>query len=195
VRIEAYRGGEIHSHSTGYIIGGKYVTTCNHCVKDADKFVATIKFRQGTANFHKNIELILVNSSEEGDCAILAIKDSFENGASYPSLLLAPENTVCSLQQKVFSAGYPLGIKDLQLHTPSKIVGMNDGYILFEAQAIHQGDSGAPIINSDGLVIGYLCGSINRSQSGVHAPSETNRFAHTDNIYRLIEKIKTAESN
>jgi len=194
VRIEAKKGGSVHSHSTGYIIGGKYVATCHHCVNGADSFTATVKIKQGAMNFEKNIHLSVIASSEDGDCAILAIKDSFENGSVYPSLNLAPEGELCSLQDKVFSAGYPLGIRELQLHTPSKVVGTNSGYILFEGQAIHQGDSGAPIINTDGLVIGYLCGSINHSSSGVHAPSETNRFAHIDNLYRLMKNIKNKEN-
>ena len=161
------------SQGTGFIISEEgYVVTNYHVVKDAQ--VATI-----IDSDNENHAVVLLGFSEEFDLALLKII------GNYNRLRLGNSDNV-QAGEKVIAIGNPLG---LQFSVSQGIVsaihreGINgfDVYIQTDA-ALNPGNSGGPLINKEGKVIGIN----NFKVSG----SESLRFAlESNSIREEINKI------
>ena len=164
---------------TGFIITDDgYVVTNAHVLSGG-------KFVQAITSTHGAINADFIGYDGNLDIALLKISGSYEK------LNLADSNRV-QIGEKVIAIGNPLG---LQFSVSEGIVsavhrtGSNnlDGYIQTDA-ALNPGNSGGPLINSDGKVIGIN----NFKLSG----GENLGFALESNYIReAVDKISAEKLN
>lgn len=144
------------SQGTGFIISNEgYIVTNYHVVQNANTAIII-------TSDNKNHAVTLVGYDSELDIALLKISEN------YPELELADSNKI-SVGEKVIAIGNPLG---LQFSVSQGIVsavhrpgpnGLN-AYIQIDA-ALNPGNSGGPLINKDGKVIGINNFKIGNSES------------------------------
>ena len=141
---------------SGFIVGeGKYVITNFHVVDGAKR----IAVRNGTG---KATEAIVSAYSKDYDLAILELKDPYPKKFSIDSKDFADPK----IGSDVISIGYP-GI-GLTFEQPtitqgivSKVLSDKEGIFLTTA-AINQGNSGGPIFNLNGKLVGVSFASLDK---------------------------------
>ncbi len=137
-----------NGQGSGFIIAnGKFVITNYHVIKDAKK----IAVRNGTG---KVTEAIVSAYSEDYDLAILELKDP------YPKEFAIDTDDFVDPKagEEVISIGYPgIGITfeqpTITQGIVSKVLSDQEGIFLTTA-AINQGNSGGPIFNLNGQLVG-----------------------------------------
>jgi len=144
------------SQGTGFIISSDgYVVTNYHVMEDAQ--AATI-----ISSDNQNHNVQLIGFDEEFDLALLKIEGDYER------LRLGNSDSI-SVGEKVIAIGNPLG---LQFSVSQGIVsaihreGLNgiEAYIQTDA-ALNPGNSGGPLINTEGKVIGINNFKVGNSES------------------------------
>jgi uncharacterized RDD family membrane protein YckC len=141
--------GTTEGHGTGFIISPDgLVVTNHHVIEDGDSIaVAMIRHREKIEIFDVTT---VVLQDEEKDIAILKIE-----GEDFPFIYMGDSNDIY-LGEKTYAIGHPHGyinvISDGVISSRRKWV---DGlYYLHITNAIFSGNSGGPVINEDGDVIG-----------------------------------------
>ena len=145
-----------NTHGSGFIVGkGRFVITNHHVIKDAKK----IAVRNGTG---KATEAIISSYSKDYDLAILELKDPYPKKFAIDSKDFADPK----IGSDVISIGYP-GI-GLTFEQPtitqgivSKVLSDQEGIFLTTA-AINQGNSGGPIFNLNGKLVGVSFASLDK---------------------------------
>ena len=165
---------------TGFLIDGKgYLVTSAHVIKNADSIYVV-----NSKGYYFKAKTILVNDNT--DIAVLKIEDS--RFQTYKSIPYSIKKTSAELGEAIFTLGYPR----------SEIV-YNEGYL--SAKSGHYGDtmayqvaisanpgnSGGPIFNTSGEIIGVLSGK-QTSADGVVFSSKSK------NILSALEDIKKDSS-
>ena len=141
---------------SGFIVGeGKYVITNFHVVNGAER----IAVRNGTG---KATEAIVSAYSKDYDLAILELKDPYPKKFAIDSKDFADPK----IGSDVISIGYPgIGLTfELPTITQgivSKVLSDQDGIFLTTA-AINQGNSGGPIFNLNGKLVGVSFASLDK---------------------------------
>lgn len=121
------------------------IVTNNHVVEQCD-FDSEIEFYGNDSN---NVYIAhLYNYDVEGDLALLM------TDVSFPSLSLAPISRRPQLGHWVMAVGSPGGSFDLSGSVTTGRITNIDGYILATDAAINFGNSGGPLVNSLGEVLG-----------------------------------------
>ena len=176
------------SSGTAWVIDEYKLATCYHVIEDA---VNINIFKSGDSD---NPVEVLVNSIyPEIDFAILEIKDKNKNKFTE---MIIPKNGYNNYnkQDKIYSIGYPLGNKDIQL-TEGIISGFNiNSNLVITTIPLNPGNSGGPIFNEDGILIGQANQKVSDvSVEGVSYFQKlkliTSRYYNTDNSLLAYENI------
>ena len=134
-------------NGSGFIVGnGKFVITNYHVIELAKK----ISVRNGSGNV---TEAIVLYYSKDYDLAILELKDPYPKKFAIDSKDFADPK----IGSDVISIGYPgIGITFEQPTITQGIVSkvLNDEGIFLTTAAINQGNSGGPIFNLNGKLVG-----------------------------------------
>ncbi len=153
--LPGMRGEVQPSAGTGWVGPGGYVITCYHVVS----FRNSIKIESDTV---PSTEVEVVKLDPKGDLAILKPKDGAIAASGLPLSLKE-----VSLGQQVFTVGFPhislLG-KSIKLTegTVSALCGLNDNPRDIQISVpVQAGNSGGPLINMKGEVVGVISSKIN----------------------------------
>ena len=134
-------------NGSGFIVGnGKFVITNYHVIEKAKK----ISVRNGSGNV---TEAIVLDYSKDYDLAILELKDPYPKEFAVDSKDFADPKT----GEDVISLGYPgIGLTFEQPTITQGIVSkvLKDEGIFLTTAAINQGNSGGPIFNLNGKLVG-----------------------------------------
>jgi len=139
---------------TGFAINADgYIATCHHVIANS----SVIKIRGINGDYEKPYDAIIVSVDEKNDLAILKITD-----ATFPNVPYNLEAILSEVGEDVFVLGYPqtqhLG-EELKLTTG--VISSRSGYrgdvttYQISAQVL-PGNSGCPLFNNDGKVIGVV---------------------------------------
>jgi len=182
------------SQGTGFVIDPKgYVLTCAHLFKKEGKATLWIK--------GKRYEADVIKKNEDKDLALLKIK---ENKKLNLQSLPIPQDIVYKMGQDVFTIGFPLS--DILGNSPrlnkgliSSTVGLKDDpdHLQISA-AIQPGNSGSPLLNDNGVVIGMIQSTLNPisvfARTGGSLPQNVN-FAAKTNVIREFIRSSSSDIN
>ena len=166
---------------TGFIIDGKGLLVTNaHVVKDAQSIA--VQNKSGAI-----YNAILVYSDASKDLAILKIEDSAFKAMAPPPYAISRSTT--DLAEPIYTLGYPRDeIVYGQGYLSAKTGYNGDTLSCQIAIAANPGNSGGPVLNQDGDVIGIL--------STREAESVGVVFAlQSKHIYKAINDMKAKDSS
>ena len=147
----------VNAHGSGFIVGnGKYVITNHHVIKDSTK----VAVRNGTGTV-TNAKVVSI--SEKYDLAILELEKPYPKKFAITSKNF--ESPVAG--DDVISIGYPgIGITFEQPTITqgiiSKVFNDEEGIFLTTA-AINSGNSGGPIFNLNGKLVGVSFAALDKA--------------------------------
>jgi serine protease Do len=166
--------------ATGFLIDGKgYIVTNAHVVNRMKTiYVQNNKGEYFSANS--------VYSDPLADLAILKINDTaFKNMGALP---YAIKKTNSDLGEQIFTLGYPRNIIVYGQGYLSAKSGMEGDSTAYQISvSVNPGNSGGPVLNTNGEVIGIIT-SKNRTADGVVFAAKSK------NIYRLIEALEKSDT-
>ena len=176
---------------TGFLVSYKgHIITNHHVIEGCKSTKASFK--------GKNYDAKIIASDKVNDLAI--IKTDLR-----PSKIYAIENEDAHLLEDVIIAGYPLGKRVSAAIKTSKgsitaLAGYGDNYSEFQTDAaLNQGNSGGPIINLKGNVVGVAVANFGK-KSGVESfnfgikSSTLKTFANSNGL-KFISPNKKLKSN
>ena len=133
----------------------------------------------------KETETEIIAIDKSNDLAIIKVKIN-------PSKVFPVSNEDVSLLQNIIVAGFPLGKKvsaSIKTHKGSvtALAGFGDNYSNFQTDAtINQGNSGGPIINQKGNIVGVAVATwVEEGVQGVHfgiKSSTLRTFAKSNSV-------------
>ncbi|MEK7225665.1 MAG: trypsin-like peptidase domain-containing protein, partial [Bacteroidota bacterium] len=176
---------EQRASGTGVIISDDgYIITNNHVISDGGNGVAeeiTV-----TLSNKKTYKAKLIGKDASSDLAVLKV-----DGKGFPFLLYGNSDNV-KLGQWVLAVGYPLSLEATVtagiVSAKGRNIGINskqsntpiESFIQTDA-AVNQGNSGGPLINTDGQIIGI--------NSAIYAPNGTYAGYSFAIPVNLVKKI------
>lgn len=148
-----------------------YILTNHHVIDNSNKFVVELNSPTGKLNYKAE----LVISDQENDLAILKIKD--EAFVPFTSINYSfKENGSLDVGGSVFTIGYPRALGGMGKEakfTDGKIsskTGYNGSINSFQTTApIQPGNSGGPVFNESGQLIGLINSSIREAENVSYA--------------------------
>jgi S1-C subfamily serine protease len=160
---------------SGFLIDGKgYIVTNAHVIKGSS--FASVYNKNGEFN------AAIIYRDDKRDIAILKIKDKdFEPVKTLPYSL---KKSGADLGEEIFTLGYPKNDIVYNVGVLSSKTGLNGDSTNFQIQmSANPGNSGGPVLNKNGEIIGILS-SREKSAEGV-------TFAvKSKNIYKLLDELK-----
>ncbi|MGN6616898.1 MAG: S1C family serine protease [Ilyomonas sp.] len=168
------------SGGTGFLIDGKgYIITNAHVLKATGAIVANSK------NQEFNTQIIFVDPQK--DLAILKIEDSSFTPSS--SLPYSIKKSNVSLGEDVFTLGFPREEIVYNMGYLSAKTGFDGDTSSFQISlAANPGNSGGPVFNKNGEVIGVLSTRETQAEGVVFA-------IKSKNIFQLIDDLKKTDSS
>lgn len=171
------------SGGTGFLIDGKgYLVTSAHVVADADSvYIQNIK-----GSFFK-VSTLYVN--RQTDIAVLKIVDS-----RYQPVKLLPyalQKNTADLGEEIFTMGFPRPTSEIVYNRGylSAKTGYNGDTTTYQlAISANPGNSGGPIFNHSGEVIGILSSKQNTAEGVVFS-------SRTKNIFTALHEIRKDSTN
>ena len=166
---------------SGMIIDANgYVLTNAHVVWDV--FVAKIKLSDG-----RSLSADVIGRDEIIDLAILKIV-----GTNFSKVMLGNSDSLAQ-GDDVFTLGYPFGLEgdvSFKEGTISRRISDGSATYLETSAEIHPGNSGGPLVNKYGEVVGVNSASYGQSIKGVNV-GETIKLAIPINVAKgLIPELK-----
>lgn len=149
---------------TGFLLSAKgYVATSYHVVKEADSVVIeNEKFGR--------LKAIIVHSDPANDISILKI----ENSGLMRALPYAVSRTEASLAEDVYTLGYPREDVVYGEGSVSALTGFNQSPNAYQVSVpVNPGNSGGPLLNSKGDLIGMISGLQTQTQGAAFAIKST----------------------
>jgi len=165
--------------NSGFLYGPGYVVTSNHVVSsETGQIKEDIEVE--ASNGWKNAEVLV--RSEERDIAILAVEN-----ISYTGNSLSISNEPVRTGQKVGILGNPLGHEDVVM--TGTVTELNESITIYGAEEIENtieidapiapGNSGGPVINEKGELLGIVAARDLDEEIGYAIPAEDIRFTAT----------------
>src|SRR5260221_1589230 len=164
------------SGGTGFLIDGKgYLVTNAHVVKNSTLVHVQNKFGEYTAR--------IIQFETQADLALLKIEDT--SFRSYSSLPYCINKTGAELGEELFTLGYPRDeIVYNKGYMSAKTGFQGDTLACQITIAANPGNSGTPVLNNDGEVIGIVSSSQQNAQGVVFA-------VRSKNLFRAIDAMKS----
>ena len=157
-----------------------YILTNAHVVSDQSTVTTTLS----TGDVFDGV---VVGRDEKVDLAIVKISNHNLTVIEFGNSDLVEQG------DDVFTLGYPFGLKgdvSFKEGTISRKVFSEDGVYLETSAEIHPGNSGGPLVNTSGKVIGINTASLGQNIKGISI-GETIKFAIPINIAKnLIPELK-----
>jgi S1-C subfamily serine protease len=168
---------------TGFLIDGKgYLVTSAHIVANADSvYIQNIKGDYFKVN--------VLHLNKQTDVAVLKIVDSRYQPVK--SLPYALQKNTAELGEEVFTMGFPRPTSDIVYNKGylSAKTGYNGDTTTYQlAISANPGNSGGPIFNHSGEVIGILIGKQTTAEGVVFS-------SRTKNIFTALHEIKKDSTN
>lgn len=155
------------SYGTGFLINNKgYLITNYHVVEDAKTIYVNL-------NNSSKIECLLIASDKDNDLALLKIKEGSKNFVHTKSFKF--NFKTAEVGSDVFTLGYPLIDKmGTEIKVTSGIISSSTGYQgnkeTYQITApIQPGNSGGPLFNSKGEVIGITNAKLKGAENASYA--------------------------
>ena len=164
---------------TGFLIDGKgYLVTNAHLVKGASQIVVQNSLGEYNAR--------LIQTDNQVDLALLKIDDTSYH--AFSGLPYGISKMGGDLGEDLFTLGYPRSEIVYNKGYLSAATGNHGDTAAFQMTiAANPGNSGSPVLNNDGEVIGIVTSSQENAQGMVFA-------VRSKNIFRAIDSMK-ADSN
>ena len=170
----------IDYRGTGFLIDGKgYLVTNAHVVET----MKSVYVQDDKGNYYSAATIYLDKNS---DLAVLKIKDSAFK--TYNTLPYTIKKTNSELGEQIFILGFPKSevvYGEGYLSANSGNDGDSSAYQL--SIPANPGNSGGPVINSNGEIIGIITGKDTKADGVVYA-------IKSKNIFNLIDEAKQADS-
>jgi hypothetical protein len=165
--IEATRPYPYHTGGTGFLIDQKgYLLTNAHVVKGATRI--------GIQNASGAYNARLVYLNDTTDLAILKIED---NNFKAPPIPYSISRTGMELGEEIFTLGYPRNEIVYGKGYMSARTGYNGDTVTCQITVpANPGNSGTPVLNKDGDVVGIVQGTEQNAQGFVFAIRSKNIF-------------------
>lgn len=166
---------------TGFLIDGKgYLVTNAHVINKAD----SVYVESSDGMYYKAATALV---DEKLDLAILKIED--KRFKSFDHLPYSIKRSSVDLGEQIFTLGYPRESIVYGEGYLSALTGFNGDTISCQITIpANPGNSGGPVINRNGEVIGVLSGKQARAEGVVFA-------IKSQNIFRAIEELKQNEDH
>lgn len=161
---------------TGFLIDGKgYLVTNAHVVKNATQ----VQVQNNLGVYDARI----IHLDRQADLALLKIEDTSFH--AFPSLPYSINKTGTELGEELFTLGYPRDeIVYNKGYMSAKTGFQGDTLACQITIAANPGNSGTPVLNNDGEVIGIVSSSQLNAQGVVFA-------VRSKNIFRAIDAMKS----
>lgn len=160
--------------ATGFLVTGSgYLLTSYHLVKEANAIQVV------NAGFAYNAELITYNAN--CDYALLRINDeSFERLKNVPYSFYKNN---AEMGQHVFTLGYPRTDLVYGEGSVSSLTGFADDTIAYQVSVpANPGNSGGPLFDENGNIIGMLSGKQSRTEAASFAIKSNYLFESLSNV-------------
>jgi S1-C subfamily serine protease len=171
---------------TGFLIDGKgYLITNAHVVRNATR----IDVQNTLGEYHARI----IQLDPESDLALLKIDDTSYH--AFNGLPYGISRTGGELGEELFTLGYPRPEIVYGKGYMSAETGFQGDTTAFQLTiAANPGNSGTPVLNNDGEVIGIVTSSQQNAQGMVFAVRSTNIFRAVDSM-KVDSSLQKADSN
>lgn len=168
---------------TGFAIYDGYIATNYHVANGAK----TIRVRGIDGDMKKSYKGFVVAKDKEHDLAIIRIADKDFDG--FGEIPYAIGKAVVDVGDDIFVLGYPMtDTMGEEIKLTDGVISSSSGYKGNESMyqisaAVQPGNSGGPLFNEDGSVIGIVCAK--------HADAENANYAiKVSYLYSLINSAK-----
>ncbi len=148
---------EVTAMGTGFALSSNgYIATCHHVVENARR----VRIRGVGGDFSKTYRARVVLTDRENDLAVVKIEDTAFR--TFGTLPYEVENTVADVGEDVFALGYPLqSYMGDEIKLTNGIVSSSTGFqgdvTSYQLSvAVYPGNSGGPLFNSRGNVVGVV---------------------------------------
>lgn len=164
---------------SGFAIADGYIATNYHVTSGAN----TILVRGINGDMSERFKGYVVASDKEHDISIIKIVDKdFESLGKIPYII---GKTMVDVGDNIFVLGYPMtDTMGEEIKLTDGIISAGSGYkgdvSMYQiSAAVQPGNSGGPVFNTDGNVVGIVCGK--------HSSAENANYAiKTSYLYRLL---------
>jgi len=159
---------------TGFLIDGKgYLITNAHVVKNATQ----VEVQNSLGEYHARI----IQLDRQADLALLKIEDT--NYHAFSSLPYGISKSDAELGEDVFTLGYPRPEIVYGKGYMSAKTGYQGDTTTFQLTiAANPGNSGTPVLNNDGEVVGMVSSTQQNAQGMVFAVRSKNIFQALDSM-------------
>lgn len=152
---------------TGFAIGGGYIVTNNHVINGADEITII------EPSTKEEYDAKVIANDKSNDLAIIHISDTDFNG--YNKLPYGIDVNLGNIGESIFVLGYPLtSSMGEQIKTTNGIIsslsGYDDDYAMYQISApIQPGNSGGPLFDTKGNIIGIVCAKHTKAENAGYA--------------------------
>ena len=166
---------------TGFLINSRgLLATSYHIIKDK-KLTGVIDFKG------KEYDATLISVNEAADLALLKITDTSFKATNLPYNIAIKK---CRIGDDVFTLGFPFGSLGYSKgYLSSKFGRDSDSNFVQISIPANHGQSGSPVFDNSGNVIGIICNKIEGSESVVYATQVKNLLAMVRK-YNADKKVK-----
>lgn len=173
------------STGTGFLVSKGNVLTANHVVKDCGQYIKIMETSGEIANGH------IARHDENSDLAIVHADNL--KGTAYATFRVAPP---VRAGENVAVFGYPLNgvlssTGNIVAGYVTSLAGVgNDASKLQISAPVQPGDSGGPVLDSSGAVIGMVVSMLDASnalQKGGFIPQNINFAVKTSSIMTFLD--------
>ncbi|TXN33062.1 serine protease [Methylobacterium sp. WL19] len=157
-----YDGSIEGSTGTGFFIGTEGdILTAGHVILDRSKYkdlIITAQAGPSTAE-SKIISLLLIKKHPIHDVALLRPSNVISGATSLPL-----RNAKPNVGEDLYVLGYPLGLPNT--HLIDGIIGSVVGENITTNALVEKGNSGGPVVDANGCVMGIVYGGITATEEG-----------------------------
>ena len=187
----------IKATGSGFFVSTDGVVATNaHVINGAKRIEVTVNTEFGNKTYTANVLL----KDESNDVALLSIEDPNFRGLNSLPFSILP---FTDIGENVFTIGYPLNsIMGDNYKVTNGIVSSNSGLkddirFMQITTPIQPGNSGGPLFNKDGNVVGLTTSKLNGKKVGVSVENVNYaiKASYLINIYNMLPNNKKFASN